>query len=346
MKILLINTNPVVSRLTALSARKEGISLDEVDSILEVKNIESYNIVFVDSDINSREVIEFLKKSNVKRRVIFATQDQKNIDSIYNFTILKPFLPSEVSSILRDAKADTDINVDDDLELDSDIFKRVETKEERPTEEEYINLSKLISTKEDKGEKKFSEEKVLETSNVKFGDKLELNSKIDIFSTDKSEESNLDSNLLEPEESKEQKAKVENELFSMDKESDIEVDFNNLDSSEDRKEKEEKKRESEPKVLDRDEISNIKSLLDGAVEESGEDLALNNITVSSSKTEQEREEVKEKREEEKKIETPKVDITRRERVLKDTVGSLPIEELRQLLRGTKIHITIEFPKEV
>ena len=34
------------------------------------------------------------------------------------------------------------------------------------------------------------------------------------------------------------------------------------------------------------------------------------------------------------------------KVFKDTVGSLPIEELRQLLRGTKIHITIEFPKEV
>jgi len=28
MKILLINTNPVVSRLTALSARKEGVELD------------------------------------------------------------------------------------------------------------------------------------------------------------------------------------------------------------------------------------------------------------------------------------------------------------------------------
>jgi len=34
------------------------------------------------------------------------------------------------------------------------------------------------------------------------------------------------------------------------------------------------------------------------------------------------------------------------RVIRDTVGLLPVEELRQLLRGTKIHITIEFPKEV
>jgi len=58
-----------------------------------------YNIVFIDSDINNRDIINFLKNSNIKRRVIFATQDEKNIDNIFNFTILKPFLPSEVSSI-------------------------------------------------------------------------------------------------------------------------------------------------------------------------------------------------------------------------------------------------------
>jgi len=95
MKILLVNTNPVVSRLTALSARKEGIELDEIKDISEVDSVNDYNIVFIDSDINNRDIINFLKNSNIKRRVIFATQDEKNIDNIFNFTILKPFLPSE-----------------------------------------------------------------------------------------------------------------------------------------------------------------------------------------------------------------------------------------------------------
>ncbi len=40
----------------------------------------------------------------------------------------------------------------------------------------------------------------------------------------------------------------------------------------------------------------------------------------------------------------KIDI--KKRAFQDTVTSLPIEELRQLLRGTKVHITIEFPKEL
>ncbi len=74
MKILLVNTNPVVSRLTALSARKEGIELDEIKDISEVDSVNDYNIVFIDSDINNRDIINFLKNSNMKRRVIFATQ--------------------------------------------------------------------------------------------------------------------------------------------------------------------------------------------------------------------------------------------------------------------------------
>ncbi len=45
MKILLINTNPVVSRLTALSARKEGVELDEVRDVSEIDNIDIYDII-------------------------------------------------------------------------------------------------------------------------------------------------------------------------------------------------------------------------------------------------------------------------------------------------------------
>ena len=60
------------------------------------------------------------------------------------------------------------------------------------------------------------------------------------------------------------------------------------------------------------------------------------------KVEEKKEKIKESKKEDNCMETPKVV----KRVFKDTVGSLPIEELRQLLRGTKIHITIEFPKEV
>ncbi|NPA61754.1 MAG: hypothetical protein GXO06_05670 [Epsilonproteobacteria bacterium] len=41
-----------------------------------------------------------------------------------------------------------------------------------------------------------------------------------------------------------------------------------------------------------------------------------------------------------------VDTQYKSRLLKDSVSSLTIEELRKLLRGTTINIKIEFPKEV
>jgi len=340
MKILLINTNPVVSRLTALSARKEGVDLDEVKDISEVKNINSYDIVFIDSDIDIKETINFLKKSNIKRKVIFANQEQKDIDTIFNFTILKPFLPSEVSSILREAKVEIDNSEELNLEdKTSSVFEGVKPKEETKEEEEYLDLSRLISTKEDK-ENSIKEE---ESS-------LNLGNKIPIFEIDNKENRDKESSslVLEKDSSKDE-INIENELFSIDNESKNEVDFEKLRE----KEKEEQKI---TKILDKDEITNIKSLLDGVVEtKEEEEFKLDDIEdmpIPSTKTEKvaiksesltKKDEIKE---EDIAQKVEKVGIEEKKRVLRDTVGSLPIEELRQLLRGTKINITIEFPKEV
>jgi len=338
MKILLINTNPVVSRLTALSARKEGVDLDEVRDISEVKNIDGYDIVFVDSDIDIKETVNFLKNSNIKRKVIFATQEQKDIDTIFNFTILKPFLPSEVSSILREAKVEIDNDNSEELDFKdktTTLFEEVKQKEETKEEEEYLDLSRLISTKDD---------------NVKEDDSLNLGNKISIFEVDNREDEkrvrDKSSLVLEKDSSKDE-INIENELFSIDRDSKNEVDFEKLKE----KDKEEKKT---TKILDRDEISNIKSLLDDTIETKEEELKLDDIDEISIPPKVEKEKIDseplikneeiEKENIEPKVE--KVDIKEKRRVLRDTVGSLPIEELRQLLRGTKIHITIEFPKEV
>ena len=101
MKILLINNNPVVSRLTALSARKENVVLDEIKNISELKTSD-YNIIFVDEESYNNDVSNIIRNSGVKNRVLFYTEGNKENQSIFNRTILKPFLPSEVSEILRE----------------------------------------------------------------------------------------------------------------------------------------------------------------------------------------------------------------------------------------------------
>jgi hypothetical protein len=354
MKILLVNTNPVVSRLTALSARKEGIELDEIKDISEVDSVNDYNIVFIDSDINNRDIINFLKNSNIKRRVIFATQDEKNIDNIFNFTILKPFLPSEVSSILREAKIEMDS--EDNLDLDDKSFKRVEDKSDKE-EEEYINLSNLISTK-DKCKEESLDKKSLETQKNDLNSNLDT--KISIFDVD-NEKRGLNS-ILE-EDKPEPEAKIENDLFSIDKD---DIDFSSIDKMDTIEDKIKNNKIDEPKTksLNRDDMKSIKSILESDNTLNSKELELSaDSKISNSKTKKPEEskkieaiEAKVKADEkidnieddvikiETEVKNNKIDI--KKRAFQDTVTSLPIEELRQLLRGTKVHITIEFPKEL
>ncbi len=372
MKILLINSNPVVSRLTALSARKESVPLDEIRDIADLKN-SNYNIVFVDAELLSQEILTLLKNSNIKRRVIFYTQDDKdNIDDIFNYTILKPFLPSEVSSILREAK----------MELDEEEHKDTQPKEE------YLNLNELISTKKDdlepleiKEDKKYnilkgSEEELLKElkaskpitpKNSKKEDKLnleddlliknnkeepisknelfELDNKKDdsseLFSLDKGSSKDIKNGVLDLDSSDniefKEKQKSQKDTKIIDKDNVLDLD---IESSNEVKFKEKKETPKDTKVLDKEEILNIKSLLDSQ-EPSDKNLSLDDVMTPTAPSIA----MNIKKDKEIKSENNKKDKVMK-KVFKDTVGSLPIEELRQLLRGTKIHITIEFPKEV
>jgi len=388
MKILLINSNPVVSRLTALSARKESVALDEIKDISELKN-GNYNIVFVDAESFTKEISNFLKNSNITKRVCFYTQDDKNRDNIFNFEILKPFLPSEVSAILRDTKIE--MEQEENLDIDIDNSKQ---------KEEYLDLSELISTKtddlapinlieksiiKDENEKE-TEEKLLHELNIekeqideikKENLDLELETEI---STKKIEEPKIkepkieEKILLDKEIRKLEPIKSEkiienrvtnnelfeiddnkttensnNELFILDEEinrdellnfdveSKNEIDFETIDTQ-----KEESK-DNSTKILDKDEISNIKNLLNNEI---SNDLSFDNIKTTTPLA------LRESTKKKKNKKTKKIKEVQQEEgkvavdVITDTIKAMPVEELRALLRGTKINITIEFPNDI
>ncbi len=394
MKILLVNSNPVVSRLTALSARKESVDLDEIRNISELKKSD-YNIVFVDSEAFSSELATVLKNSGIKRKVLFYTQDDKEKDKIFNYTILKPFLPSEVSAILREAK----------IEIDEEENSKLSSKKEEP-KEEYLDLNELISSKKDdlapltllKDEPKEkesdsnlkeTEERLLEELNAQKSKLDNIKESFDLGLEKEFIPTKEEKKVIEPEPIIEKKDDFNNDLFELDtlKTTDSKETIDNdlfIKDSEGKSVKEDKdelltldidsknevnfeeitevekveskkiesKKESveETKILDKDEISNIKNLLNS--EQIDDNLSLEDVMTTpppppfepkvEEKKPKKEDEIKESKKEDNCMETPKV----AKRVFKDTVGSLPIEELRQLLRGTKIHITIEFPKEV
>jgi len=123
MKILLINNNPVVSRLTALSARKEDIKIDEIQEVTEL-NSANYDIVFVDADSLTKDVRDVISENlKTQKSVLFyADGDEEEKDS-FDISILKPFLPSEVSAVIRSVEASgLDLENEDIVTIDWSVF--------------------------------------------------------------------------------------------------------------------------------------------------------------------------------------------------------------------------------
>ena len=135
MKILLINNNPVVSRLTALSARKENISLDEIKNISELKESD-YNIIFVDGESYNNDVSNIIRNAGVEKRVLFYAEGEEQNQSIFTQSILKPFLPSEVSEILRETKVA--------------LLKSKKENKEKKDKKENVNFEDLVEENKEK----------------------------------------------------------------------------------------------------------------------------------------------------------------------------------------------------
>ncbi len=70
MKILLINANPVVSRLLALCTRDAHLLLDEVTCVDEVKDM-AYDLIFVDDGSYVDDVDAYLEEGNSKKKSIY-----------------------------------------------------------------------------------------------------------------------------------------------------------------------------------------------------------------------------------------------------------------------------------
>jgi hypothetical protein len=101
MHILLININPVVSRLVSLCAREEHINLEEVHSIDAVTH-DRYDIVFVDDASYNDEIKELLASLIIREKVFLSSKDEmSNETSVFDTIITKPFLPSQIIMVME-----------------------------------------------------------------------------------------------------------------------------------------------------------------------------------------------------------------------------------------------------
>jgi hypothetical protein len=234
MKILLINSNPVVSRLTALSARKEEIQIDEVQEINEISN-SKYDIVFVDADSWSKELDSAISQDiQAQKRVLFYAQDDKNSKELFDISILKPFLPSEVSAVIRSVEEYA-------VSSEESNEKLVEVKEESifnvsDTEKEEKKEDFLLSLDDDVLEDK-KQEIALDSvkKEIKIEDKEE-----DLFAELKENSNDFNQQLAEAFPSKK-----EDELFDLEFTEDaLEKEFDVLD----------KEKKSDSKEVEKEEL--------------------------------------------------------------------------------------------
>ena len=381
MKILLINNNPVVSRLTALSARKENIAIDEIQEVTELSS-DGYDIVFVDADSLTKDVHDIIKEQlNVKKSVLFYAEGDEEDKLLFDLTILKPFLPSEVSAVIR--------SVEEMGEKEEEPFNSL--KESKISEEpkELFELNELVESKDEPVTAKVKDsfdEKLEEAFPLKINTldddffeeekeilaKDELSKKDeDFFNLDLSDDKlTLDDELfakevmpsseildfeadtdelklddIKQEDTQKEKPSLilEDEPSFMVLEDDkekVEVLAKDKEVVEKEKSKEnEEVNMTETKILDKSEVENIKGLL---TEETTEDMTLDELMTPPMMLRDSEEEEKEQKT--KKKEEKEEDLSVKSDILVESLSSLSVGALRELLAGAEVNINIKFPE--
>jgi len=145
MNILLINTNPVVSRLISLCTRDDGTFFEEVTDVNAV-TLDRYDVVFVDDASYVNGLKDALKNFMIRKKVFLSSKnsDDDPLD-YFDKVIKKPFLPSQINAVLKSLEEIE--NVVEEIEEENFIFSLAteKTNNEDIIEENKIELKESKS---------------------------------------------------------------------------------------------------------------------------------------------------------------------------------------------------------
>jgi len=117
MNILLINTNPVVSRLLVLCTRDDAVTLSEV-SVSEDVPEDVYDIVLVDEASYEQGVADLLLRFERTKKV-FISYSNEEMDG-FDMTIKKPFLPSQIFEIIQNIESHEEVGEEKEASVAAD----------------------------------------------------------------------------------------------------------------------------------------------------------------------------------------------------------------------------------
>ncbi len=148
MNILLINNNPVVSRLLSLCTRDKSIILEEIIEIEESKH-DMYDIVFVDESSYKGKAQNLNEYLTIKKKVFFTHTNMSSLD--FDVFIQKPFLPSQILEVIESLENKKDELVEEKMAktqvLDGDEVEKIKELLEM-NEKDDDSSDEVLSTEE------------------------------------------------------------------------------------------------------------------------------------------------------------------------------------------------------
>jgi len=100
MNVLLVNNDPVVSKLVTLSTLKTGDRLDVAQSIEEVRE-GSYDLLILETGLFSAETLEAINDKAIYAHSLYITTRDSTQTELFEKVLFKPFLPTELLVILH-----------------------------------------------------------------------------------------------------------------------------------------------------------------------------------------------------------------------------------------------------
>ncbi len=140
MNILLINANPVVSRLIYIFINEET-SIDEPSVLLQLK-LSKYDLVFVDDDSYCLEIEQLLQNTPFLKKVLLSAKEMPNeVIQCFDEVIQKPFLPSQIRKVIKSTSNHVKDNIEEDTSKSLD-------KSHILNKQEIGNIKKLLEESE------------------------------------------------------------------------------------------------------------------------------------------------------------------------------------------------------
>jgi hypothetical protein len=99
MRILLLNTNPVVSRLITLCLKDRHVELYEFSSLEKIED-KVYDLGFIDDASYGRITADMLQAFRINKLVLLTAHPEESSSSI-DIMIKKPFLPSRIIEVVE-----------------------------------------------------------------------------------------------------------------------------------------------------------------------------------------------------------------------------------------------------